>query len=121
MDRVQATNGAGRNVWINRVIVSGAGGSVMVMLVAYELFKKFQLPQKSWSSLQAKLKKLHGCGQASVEQLRLLRRVGVVSPAASSVTLITVAAAESMFEKAPELQAALSIICCMPKEIPTSR
>ena len=121
MDKVHVTTPAGQNVWINRFIISGSGGSNMLMLVAYELFKKCKPPQRSWSSLQAKLKKLDGCGQASAEQLNLLKRAGVVSNGAPSVTLITVEATKTMFRGAPDFQAAVTAICRLPDQAPATR
>jgi hypothetical protein len=120
MDRVQVTNTSGQSVWINRLLISGTAGSVLIMLVAYELHKKLY-SHKSWSSLLKKLKILPGCGLASAEQLALIKRAHVVSARASSAQLITVAAAQTMFSGAPELKQALDAICCLPNEAPPAR
>ena len=113
MDRLQVINPTGQVVWINRIIISGAAGSVLVMLVAFELHKKL-MPSSSWSSLLKRARNLPGCGLASTEQLVMLKRKGVISKPAPSAFLVTADAAHVMFNKKPELKEILDTITTKP-------
>ena len=113
MDRLQVTNNTGQAVWINRIIISGAAGSVLVMLVAFELHQKL-LPASSWSSLLKRARNLPGCGLASTEQLIMLKNKRVISKPAPSAFLVTADAAKVMFNKRPELKEILDTISLTP-------
>ena len=113
LDRIQVHNVTGQAVWINRIIISGAAGSVLVMLVAFELHQKL-LPASSWSSLLKRARNLPGCGLASTEQLIMLKKKRVISKPAPSAFLITADAARVMFDKRPELKEIMDTITAKP-------
>ena len=113
MDRLQVTDLTGGAVWIHRIIIGGAAGSVRVMLVASELHHKL-LPAPSCSTLLKRVRNMPGCGLASAEQLSMLKRKGVISNRALSAFLVTADAARVMFNTRPQLKEILDTITMTP-------
>ena len=117
MDRVNVTAPGGQSVWIHRLLISGACGSLLILLVAVELHKKL-VPATSYSSMLKRVKDYPNCGTSSPEQLALLKRKGVMLKGAASARLITAEAATHMLRPHAGLGQVLDAITAPPRAAP---